>query len=168
VSNRQVTILNLEHSIECAIEGFCFKGILDRIDLRDEGVWIIDYKTGSSPRRLSIDFDHLDMTDRSSWREAIGSLQLPFYRLLWDGAGGLGAEKGGSMFLLLGKAHIDQGIELPLSKKEGDPQSSYERAKSVILSLTREIVDTRVPFDPALRKKDACDYCDFQYLCGTQ
>jgi ATP-dependent helicase/nuclease subunit B len=168
VSNQQVTILHLEHHIECAIGDFRFKGILDRVDMRGEGVWIIDYKTGGSARSLSIDFDLLDPEDRSSWREAIGSLQLPFYRLLWDGMGGLGVERGGAMFLLLGKAHIDQGIELPLFKKEGDHRSLYERAKSVILSLTKEIADIQVPFDPALKKKDACDFCDFQYLCGTQ
>jgi ATP-dependent helicase/nuclease subunit B len=168
VTNAQVTILHLEHHIECAIGGFRFKGILDRVDMRGEGVWIIDYKTGGSARRLSIDFDLLDPEDGSTWREAIGSIQLPFYRLLWDGAGGPGGEKGGAMFLLLGKTHIDQGIELPFLKKGDDRWSSYEGVKSVILSLTKEIVDTQVPFDPGLRKKDACDFCDFQYLCGTQ
>jgi ATP-dependent helicase/nuclease subunit B len=167
-SRLPVTILRLEHRIERSVEGLNFRGILDRIDMRGETTCIVDYKTASPATRYTIDFDRLVMDDRDTWAEAIGSIQLPFYHFLNEGHWGTRPEDGDAMFLFLGKAHLDQRIELRLFSEEDDRPSAYEKVKHVLLGLASEIADPHTPFEPALRKARACAFCDYQYLCGTQ
>ncbi len=168
VSSLPVTILRLEERITCLVDEFRLTGILDRVDARGGTIWIVDYKTTSSAARLAIDFDRLETDKRSSWGEAIGSLQLPFYCLLWDEADAKSRGEREAMFLLLGRAYLDQGMEVRLFTKEDDHLSAFEKAKSVILGLAREVVDPGLGFDPGLRKKKACSFCDYRYMCGTQ
>jgi ATP-dependent helicase/nuclease subunit B len=168
VSRLPVTILRLEHRIERSVKGLTFRGILDRIDLRGETTCVVDYKIASSATRYAIDFDRLVVDDRDTWAEAIGSIQLPFYLFLNEEHGRARPEDGDAMFLFLGKAHLDQRIELRLFREGDDRSSAYGKVKHVLLGLASEIADPRTPFEPALRKAKACAFCDYQYLCGTQ
>jgi ATP-dependent helicase/nuclease subunit B len=168
ISSLPVTILHLEHRLERSVGGFTFRGILDRIDSRGGKTCIVDYKTTTSARRYATDFSRLMTNERSSWAKAIGSIQLPFYLFLSEGDGGAHLGDREAMFLFLGRAHLDQSMELPLFRREDDPCSAYEKARTVIFSLVNEVVDPLVPFDPLFRKDNACVFCDYRYLCGTQ
>jgi hypothetical protein len=167
VSSLPVTILRLEHHISTVVDGFCFAGILDRVDVRGDTTWIVDYKTSGFGSRLKIDFERLDLEKRSTWEEAVGSLQLPFYCLLWDEVDGKNPEEIEAMFLLLGKAHLNQTMELHLFKKTDTRLYALRKARNLITALAGEIVDPEVAFDPGLRKKDACFSCDYRHMCGT-
>ena len=82
-------VLHLEHRLEATVPPFRYTGIIDRIEKRDGIDCILDYKTGSSANRLKIDFGRLEVDDRASWNEAIGSLQLPLYLFLYERVSGL-------------------------------------------------------------------------------
>jgi CRISPR/Cas system-associated exonuclease Cas4 (RecB family) len=168
VTRLPVTVLHLEHRLSCVVQGFRLIGVLDRVDTRDGTTWIVDYKTSGAQERFAINFNRLDLTDRSSWGQAIGSLQLAFYCLLWDEARGMETDDREALFLLLGKAYLDQKIEVRLFEKDDERRSSYQKMRSVILCLMKEIVNPEIPFDPAMRKKNSCSFCDYQSLCGTQ
>ncbi|OPY67569.1 MAG: ATP-dependent helicase/deoxyribonuclease subunit B [Syntrophorhabdaceae bacterium PtaU1.Bin034] len=169
IEGESLTALPAEGATQAPIiAAFRLKGILDRVETRDDKTWIIDYKTGGSQARLAIDFDRLDDEARTSWSESIGSLQLPFYLLLYSAVSDLEIEHLDAMFLLLGKTYMGPGIELPLFGKESEAKSNYERARAVIVRLIREICDPGIPFDPGLRARDSCVFCDYQYLCGMQ
>lgn len=161
-----VTITALERRLTATLEGFRLTGIIDRIETRGEATYIVDYKISSSPRRLAIDFDRLDPEDRASFADGAGSLQLPFYLLLYEGqeacSGGLDA-----LFLLLGRTHLDERIEAPLFRGN-ERAAGLNKAKGVILRLIREMADPEAPFSAEHKAKDACLFCDYRYLCGTQ
>jgi CRISPR/Cas system-associated exonuclease Cas4 (RecB family) len=159
-------IRRLEHRLEASLEGVRLTGVIDRIETRGDRTCILDYKISSSPRRLTIDFDDLDPDVRKTWSEAIGSIQLPFYLLLYQACEPAPIGEMDAFFLLLGRTHIDERIEAPLFKKRERAEADYEKAKEVIRRLLAEIADPGIPFSPLYRSKDACRFCDYPYLCG--
>jgi CRISPR/Cas system-associated exonuclease Cas4 (RecB family) len=168
-----VTLLGLERRLSADFRGFRIAGIIDRIETRGGRPCIVDYKVTASRRRLAVDFDRLDPDDRAGFADAAGSLQLPFYLLLYEGQGGLvdgSVSPGGvpdALFLLLGRTHMDEKMEAPLFG-DGDRTADYGKVREVIFRLMSEIADAKAPFTPEYRAKDACLFCDYRYLCGTQ
>ena len=165
---KTVTVLEVEHPVQRRVEGFRIKGRLDHIERRGGTVCIVDYKTSSNPEGYRIRFDKLDLRKRETWRDAIGSLQLPFYLLLYSEAHQKEIEELEALFLLLGKAVINREIELPFFDSPDGRRERFEGLRTVILTLLKEIVDLNHPFYPTSDAKNLCPICDFQYLCGTQ
>jgi len=167
IKETSVTVLHCEEKMEAYAGPFRLKGRLDSVELRDGKTCIIDYKTGSNPGRLKINFEKLDEADRGSWDEAIGSLQLPLYLMLYSEYQRKNMAELEAMFLLLGMSDVSRDIELPLFG-DAPPEQSFAVLKNIILGLLNEIADRDTPFVPARNKKDNCPGCDFRYLCGTQ
>jgi len=161
----QTEILGLEQRIDVVRDSFRLGARLDRIERRGERIVIIDYKTSANKSYLTINYNKLDLKNRDSWIEAIGSLQLPIYLITYSTLSG---EKPGNidcMFLLLGKARIDADIEVPLFKDEAEFKENFENLTRIILSLLREVVDPETPFMPTIDQKNSCGRCAYGYIC---
>lgn len=167
IMEEQVAILGTESRMAISEGPFRLKGFIDSIEKRGHKICIIDYKTGATSNRLKINFNKLDPDDRDSWDEAIGSLQLPFYLLLYSGKTGAKIRDLNAMFLLLGQSGISPKIEAPLFET-GDEEHRYGVLKDTIRRLLEEIVDPAQPFRAASDKKASCPDCGFKYICGTQ
>jgi hypothetical protein len=167
IKEQKVTIIGVEEPLKATLNSHKLKGVLDAVETRDGDTCIIDYKSGSSQTSLRINFDKLDQDSRDSWSGAIGSLQLPFYLLLYSERHGIKPEQLTGMFVLLGRSLIDREIELPLFKRE-DERSQFGGLRRVISALLEEIADPSVPFTAGSRRKNSCSRCDFPYICGTQ
>jgi ATP-dependent helicase/nuclease subunit B len=167
IKKRTVTIIGVEESLEATLNSYKLKGRLDAVEKRDGKIYIVDYKSGSYTKNLKINFGKLDADSRDSWNEAIGSLQLPFYLILYSERHGVKIEDLRGMFLLLGRSLINKEIELALFDTE-DESSQFDTLRTVIFGLLDEIVDSEVPFAAASDRKNSCPRCDFQYICGTQ
>jgi len=167
IMEEQVAILGTESRMAISEGPFHLKGFIDSIEKRGNKICIIDYKTGATSNPLKINFNKLDLDDRDSWDEAIGSLQLPFYLLLYSGKTGAKIRDLNAMFLLLGQSGISPKIEAPLFET-GDEERRYGVLKDIIRRLLEEIVDPAQPFRAASDKKASCPDCGFKYICGTQ
>jgi ATP-dependent helicase/nuclease subunit B len=165
--SRRIEMKALEHTISASREGFALRGRIDAVQQRDGTPCLIDYKTSAHKASHVIRLDRLEVEDRSSWNLAIKTLQLPFYVLLYSAETGIPAHDIQAMFLLLGRARVDAGIELPLFGEEGTPPDAWPRLEAVIDGLLRELVSPNVPFTPASDPKTACKFCDFTGICGT-
>jgi len=161
----QTKILGLEQWIDATKDSFKLRARLDRIEKRGDRTAIIDYKTSSNKNYLMIHYNKLDLRNRESWIEAIGSLQLPFYLLTYSTLMGGKPEKIDCMFLLLGRARIDSEIELPLFKDEDEFNENFGNLTQVIFSLLREIVNLDQPFLPTINPKKNCGRCAYGYIC---
>jgi CRISPR/Cas system-associated exonuclease Cas4 (RecB family) len=161
----QTEILGLEQRIDVVRDSFRLGARLDRIERRGERTVIIDYKTSANKNYLTIHFNKLDLRDRDSWIEAIGTLQLPFYLLTFSNLSGGKPNNIDCMFLLLGKARIDADIELPLFRDEAEFRENFGNLSQVIFSLLKEIVDLEKPFIPTIDTKNNCGRCVYGYLC---
>lgn len=164
---KRVVILESEHDIRVSIDSFNLKGRIDSIEKRDKRVVIVDYKTGSNQNYLKINLDKLDIGDRDSWSEAIGSLQLPFYLMLYAEHTKTSIKDMDGMFLLLGRSIIGREIELSLFDN-ADAEETFTTLRAVMTGLLREIADAELPFTPPRDRKRVCPLCDFQHICGTQ
>lgn len=187
-----VVISQLEKKIQLnyKVKGHTFrlKGKLDRVEKRGSNLCLLDYKTSASEKYQEIKFHRLELENRASWPEAIGSLQLPFYQLLAEGEFQTPAEDIYPALLILGRNSISIDIEFsPLAGKKrrnqtdsdqlvyplGETQFSRETrkenfflAKEIIDRLLLEIIDPDKPFTPDGLETDRCDRCIFVDFCG--
>jgi CRISPR/Cas system-associated exonuclease Cas4 (RecB family) len=158
-------ILGLEREVEVEKNSFKLRARLDRVEKRDDRTVIIDYKTSANKNSLVINYHKLDIENRDSWPKAIGSLQLPFYLLAYSALTGEKPEKIDCMFLLLGRARIDPGIEVPLFENETEFRENFGNLTDVIFSLLREIVSPDLAFIPTTDPKTHCGRCAYGCLC---
>jgi CRISPR/Cas system-associated exonuclease Cas4 (RecB family) len=161
----QTKILGLEQRIDVVRDSFKLGARLDRIEKRGERTVIIDYKTSANKNYLTIRYNKLNLRNRDSWSEAIGSLQLPFYLLTYSHLTGEKPEEMDCMFLLLGKAKIDTDIEVPLFKNEAEFKENFENLTQVIFRLLKEIVNPDQPFLPTIDRKNNCGRCAYGTIC---
>ena len=173
VNENSLTVLSCEEEISVLVNGFRLKGRIDKIEQRDNKIVIVDYKTGASQAKVTIDLKKLDIEKREDWQKAIGSLQLPFYILLYIeanvacGETKTQIEEMDALFLFLGRLKIEKKIEHSLFDGMS-PNAVYTPLKMVILKLLEEITNPAVPFRPTEDPKGICPGCDYQYICGTQ
>jgi len=168
VKEESVTILRTEYDIDYRTGPFALKGRLDSIEKRGKKTYIIDYKTGANPLSLKINYKDLDIKRRETWSDAIGSLQLPLYVLLYSRFTRKSTRHLDGMFLLLGKARISKDIELPLFDHRIDTHEMHNLLEDIIFEILNEITDPSIPFTPTQNKRTLCPSCDFHYMCGTQ
>lgn len=161
-----VRILGLEQRLDVSRNSFKLNARLDRVEERKGKTTIIDYKTSGAKTYLSINFNRLDFGNRTSWSEAIPTVQLPFYLITYSTATGKKAEDMESLFLLVGRSMIDSSIELPLFRDGSESAEQFKMLHEVIFGLLREIVDKGKPFVPTVSLKDHCPYCPYRDLCS--
>jgi CRISPR/Cas system-associated exonuclease Cas4 (RecB family) len=161
----QTRILGLEQRIDVTKDSFKLGARLDRVEKRGERTVIIDYKTSANKNYLTIRYNKLDLENRDSWSEAIGTLQLPFYLLTYSHLTGEKPETIDCLFLLLGRARIDSDIEVSLFKDESEFRENFGNLTEVIFRLLREIVNPDQPFMPTVDPKNHCGRCPYGYIC---
>jgi ATP-dependent helicase/nuclease subunit B len=162
-------------------------GLTDRLELRGKELCLLDYKTSASKKSYQINFDKLKLADRSTWAEAIKSLQLPFYQLLISPELSYPAEEIHSAVLLLGRNKIDldiefspfmenknkrqkkeSGIIFPLDETEEtreERKEKFQLLKEIIERLLLEIFNRDIPFSASMARKDSCSFCPFTDFC---
>lgn len=167
VNENSLTILACEEEISVLVDGFRLKGRIDKIEQRNDRTIIVDYKTGASPAHVMIDSKKLNVEERGSWQKVIGSLQLPFYMLLYSEKTKTRIANMDALFLFLGRLRMGKEIEHSLF--DGiSPDAAYAPLKRVIFKLLEEITDPAIPFRPTADQKEICPGCDYQYICGTK
>jgi len=191
-ARQSLTLLELEKDLKLDYKlgqrTFHLKGKIDRIEKRGEYLCLLDYKTSASERNQIINIDKLEIEDRSTWPQAIKSLQLPFYQLLASAGYDLAPEDIYSAVIILGRNHLNENIEysplkgrkgkqpkgqvekiFPLSESDEEKlkrQDNFRLIKQVIDRLFLEIVDGSQPFSARFKAEDSCTYCPFTSFCG--
>lgn len=163
---KEITIIDTEHEIQSSLNSYQLYGRLDSIEKRGDKIFIIDYKTSASEINYKINFHKLNLDDRDSWQESIGSIQLPFYMLLYSEHKKVDISSLEAIFLLLGKNVINEEIEMPFCDDKESISKCYETMKEIILRILDEINNIEKPFIPPKDLKKACEYCDYKKVCG--
>lgn len=168
----------LAASLETAGRTFLLGGRLDRVDRREDGVVILDYKTGSLPglsqslwddaglwsrmRRFSGPNDDPGLFEEVARR--VGSLQLPLY--CWLYASCRSEIPADAAFVEL----RENGQEKPLFGLRRDPAARSEaitRQTPELLAFVLRHLTTAVQFAPRPDTR-RCPYCDFRPACGAR
>jgi RecB family exonuclease len=128
-------IFKTEVELKKEFEGFKIKGKLDRIDIKDGKLYVIDYKSGNIDNLIKQKIDNMT------------NFQLEFYYLL---AGDV-AEVDGVFYYDL------KGGKL---REEANLQEKIEKLKSVLKSLKEPIKSFEM-----CEKQSNCTYCPYIKLC---
>jgi ATP-dependent helicase/nuclease subunit B len=168
LEQQPITLLGLEQKHEIRRGGFLLNGKLDRVERRGETVYILDYKTGNPDRIRGVELEKLDPERRDTWKNAIGSLQLPLYAMLYCTSNGIPIEGLTPAYLKLGQSTIDRKIETGLFEDSVVPASGYQQVQRVVDGLLNEMTNPEIPFSPTEAIEKDCTYCPFQSICGTQ
>lgn len=178
-ADEQITVLDVEKDIRTSWEGFKLRGRIDKVEKRGKKICIVDYKTGGNAEYLKIDYRKLTRNRRETWADSIGSLQLPFYLMLYMSLSkgvpppGCAADafspwRPGGLYLLLGRKSISRDIELHFNIEEEGADERYSLIEGIIKSLLDEVTDPELPFTAAENKEVSCPFCDFRFICGTE
>ncbi len=168
VNRSTVNIDALEETLAAEIDGVRFTGKADRIETRNGMTHIIDFKTGHNESTYRIVFDRLSAADRQTWKDSIGSVQLPMYVMLFAESAKIPAGQIIPSLVFIGRKELNEEIEVNLFESEKQSAEWYPKLREIILSLTREIMDASVPFTPTGDLKNDCSGCPFTTMCGTQ
>lgn len=174
-------ILGLEKKIKAELsargEPLKFQGRIDRIDLRDGKIHILDYKTGHIPKcetdlwRDAAFFDELKKYARPDavmdpradealveLKERIGSLQLPAYIMMLKQSN-IG-EIGDAAFVDL----ADTGKEIALFENLSDEEKelAIEHCETALAFVARHLLNS---LKYEAREGVSCDWCDYKGGC---
>jgi ATP-dependent helicase/nuclease subunit B len=163
-----VMIRALEKELTMDIAGIKCEGRMDRIEERGNAHVILDYKTGVNPKKKSIRFDKLYFDDRTTWSDAVHSLQLPLYLLLYRNASRLPVEQIISAYLYLGEKTITMESEVPLYEDTMQQMNEFHKIEEFLARLLQEILDANVPFQAPKDVNASCPGCPMKPVCGTQ
>jgi len=169
---RPYHLIDLERLVESEmkLDGEIFKVRIkiDRVERRDKDIFIIDYKTSAQEKNYEIRWSQLDPASRETWPEAISSLQLPFYTLVWAEKNQQKPEEIKAILLLLGKNRISRKeIEYwPFDEDPGRRREQFDLIFQVIKGLLLEIINPEIPFSSDLAREGSCRYCPYTALCG--
>ena len=168
LETQKVEIVGLEREVSLLKDDHHLTGRLDRIERRGDKTFILDYKIRQDDTPYKVMWKKFKPDERQTWTNAIGSLQLPMYSLLYSEQTGEPIRDIVPAYLFLGRNYIDGTIETGLSKDGILTEEMHANLHRVILGLAAEIKDPAVPFAPAEDLKKECPGCPYQTLCGTQ
>lgn len=140
-----------EKSLECEFAGLTLTGVLDRVDKRDDEIFVLDYKTGNYPIYTAKNFT--EATD----------FQLEFYYLLAKQLGNVTAcAVSGSEEVLLGCGYYD------LKESKIVHEAFLEEKLAVLESNIKDILaHDEYEFDKCEDLKN-CMYCEFATICDRE
>ncbi|MEL7640856.1 MAG: PD-(D/E)XK nuclease family protein [Solidesulfovibrio sp.] len=167
----------LAASLEVSGRTYLLAGRADRLDRREEGVVIVDYKTGSVPAAPASSWtDEAFFRSVAEFRDAatdpgllaeaanrFPSVQLPLY--CWLYGAGRGERPADAVFVEL----REDGQEKPLFGPRFEPAARREiierRLPQLLRFLLRHLT-TAASFAPRPEAR-RCPYCDFRPACGA-
>lgn len=168
VDAQKVEIIGLEREMSMIKNNHHFTGRIDRIERRGGKTFILDYKIRQDDTPYKVMWKKFKPDERPTWANAIGSLQLPMYSLLYSEQSGESINEIVPAYLFLGRNYIDMTIETGLSKDGIVTEEMHANLHGVILGLAKEIKDPATPFAPTEDLKKECPNCPYQTICGTQ
>ena len=165
----EIIIKGLEEEISIHALGTKFKGRLDRIEQRGSKIFILDYKTGAKPSKPAINFGKLNLNigERERWNEAVISLQLPMYLLLYNIKTKTAVEQIVPAYLYIGNNRLGKNCEVAFMEDAEERAACFEQVKRLMELLLKEINDAAIPFSPPAELSKTCPSCPYTGLCGT-
>ncbi len=168
LETNDITITGLEEKISVRAFGVKFEGKLDRIEKRGRSVVILDYKTGFPQSKKPIALNKLELSNRESWSQALPSVQLPIYLLLYRIHTGIPIEQIIPAYLYIGESRLSRESEKVFVDDSAEREVCFVQAQKVIELLVKEMNNATVPFSPPVDLSTTCPKCPFTGLCGTQ
>jgi hypothetical protein len=139
-------------------------GVIDRMDIKDGVVRLLDYKTGKDTKKVSTIASLFDRDDKKRNKAAMQTFLYAFFYQYQNPESQLPIKPG----IINIKEIYSQDFSpyLQLNNAEVyDYREFAEEFEQGLRGLLEEIVNPLVPFDQTEDKKK-CTYCAYKELCG--
>ncbi|BCS86933.1 PD-(D/E)XK nuclease family protein [Pseudodesulfovibrio sediminis] len=178
-SQQTATLMGLEKSLQSQVEidgtAIPFSGQIDRIEQRDQEIFILDYKTGNAPmpkkgfwqdmelieRLESYGRDVIDPTLLTDLAAEIRSVQLPAYLYLYSLSERQYPAYAG--LIKLGENGSEQLLFGPKWTPEERAEAVEEMTPLLVQTLVRHML---LAADFAPQPGTRCTWCDYSIPCG--
>lgn len=160
-------LLGLEMKRDFTIDGFLFRGIIDRLDSFAPGkVRVVDYKTGSVLETdRFIDDDNAaaivkDLFGSDNDKRPLIALQMYLYDIIAHGLEECRDKE------ILNSIYSTVGLFTDPVTDVSESATFNSLLRERLSALLSEIADVSVPFRHSGNSEGACKYCDFKTICG--
>ena len=178
-AQQPATLLGLEQPLETVLShdglDIPFKGRIDRVERREAGVVILDYKTGGAQLPKARFWQDMELQERmagflrgdvdadiiADTAAAVRSIQLPAYLHLYAEA--TGESPGNAGLIKLGENGREQ-LLFPSKWTEEEVEEAVDEIAPLLVHTLVKHMLTASRFDP--RPGDRCKWCDFAQPCG--
>lgn len=130
-------------------------GVADRIDVNNQNIRILDYKTGSVDKD---DLKYKELDDVFINPKLEKAMQLFFYQLLYS-------DKYPDNTILSGIVPLKSPSKNILFVNQPGEEDAYELIKSRFTNLIERMFDEQLAFEQTT-EPDRCKYCNFTGLCN--
>ncbi len=137
------------------------KGIIDRIDLHNETLRIIDYKTGKVDKN---DLKFIEFPQLFSNPKLAKSLQLLCYTLLYSKQINMSKESTIQPMIVAFK-NKDTYFEIDFNESNQINKEMIDEFEEHLISFLSDIFDTSIPFIQTTDEKQ-CKLCSFNTICN--
>ncbi len=162
----------VEDSIPLTVEGSRVKvklyGKIDRVDRTEQGVFLIDYKTGGGgPEKLNFgNIDELFDRDRPSRRKEI--FQILMYAMMYPGED----PPAPALWFIRNMFRSGALQQITTGSRRAKSTYRFDRAekhsfREHLAALLSEIFDPSVPFDMTSREEH-CRHCPYKDICEKE
>ncbi len=161
LENTFETIIKVEEkNFPKGIQEIKFKGIIDRIDLYNNELRIIDYKTGSVKNS---DLSIKDWKSIFTEAKTDKSFQLAFYAWLYHKQTSIDESIYPGIYSL--KKLSEGFIKLKTPDGNNLNKENYKNFEELLLNLAEEIFDKNINFTQTQDVK-LCSYCNYKTICN--
>lgn len=162
--------LEKEHLAHLAIETeegpkeVALAGVIDRIDIKDSTVRLLDYKTGKDTKKIPSIASLFDREDKKRNKAAMQTFLYAFFYNYQHPENQLPLKPGIINIKEIYSPDFNPYLQLNDSEV-GDYREFAEEYEQGLRGLLQEIVNPQVPFDQTEDKKK-CEFCAYRELCG--
>lgn len=139
-------------------------GVIDRMDIKDGVVRLLDYKTGKDTKKVSTIASLFDRDDKKRNKAAMQTFLYAFFYQYQNPESQLPIKPGIINIKEIYSQDFSPYLQLNNSEVK-DYREFAEEFEQGLRGLLEEIVNPLVPFDQTEDKKK-CTYCAYKELCG--
>ncbi|WP_243439873.1 PD-(D/E)XK nuclease family protein [Fundidesulfovibrio soli] len=168
--------MRLDTTLDLGGARYGFNGVIDRLDQRDEGMVILDYKTGKPRKQTSTFWDDQDIWDTVTAGDVesglnmldrlgagLGSIQMPLYMHAYWKATGLDAAD--AAYVCLGMGGKEAALFGPKVSEEVREERVREKTPLFTGFIVRMMLETP-RFAPLPSR--GCGWCAYARVCGKE
>jgi CRISPR/Cas system-associated exonuclease Cas4 (RecB family) len=139
-------------------------GVIDRMDIRDSIVRLLDYKTGKDTKKIPSIGSLFDREDKKRNKAAMQTFLYAFFYNFKYPENQLPLKPGIINIKEIYSQDFSPYLQLDDSEV-GDYREFAQEYEQGLRGLLEEIVNPQVPFDQTEDKKK-CEFCAYKELCG--
>jgi len=149
-------IVSVEKEIICEGKNFILKGIIDRIEENENGIYIIDIKTGTSSLPSFTENDFFNK----------GNIQIPSYMWMYKNKFKIEKEIYGAIWNFSFKEFESKKMEEKIYEQKRRKIDYFDCVGEFFENIFEKMIKGEIDFQP--EENQSCFYCEYKTQCPNE